>query len=185
MCCDRFDDVLDDLETLSDVGSLLASLPQEAEVDRRLFEDARIIPADEHAPMAPIEEMMSMVSEAETFRGYSNTILPMYVDFFHRHTMEGDLDSTLVLSEAVMEVARRDYPDRLEDLLRSERCTLYETPVALQYGIAVADQRVVGVSIRDASNRLQGGFLNRQPEALAWAGERLDELIAESEPLEP
>lgn len=182
--CDRFDDQLDQIDEMVDLADLLSHLPESASIDDRLLSGAEVIQTEKHAPLTPISEVSRLIETAKEVAGYSNVILPHYVSFVHERVLDEGMSATIVLSEGVMERALSDYMAELGELMEADHFTLVKSTESLPYGFVVVDGETVGVAIRDGQNHLRGALLNYTDEAVEWAREHLDSLVAGGEEYE-
>ena len=184
LCCETCGSLLEEIDEKVGLATVLSHLPESASLDDRLLDDAEVIQVETYAPLTPISEIGTFVAEADYIVGYSNAILPYYVEFFHRRVLEEGLKAQVLLPTDVLERAVADYREKLEVLLDARDFELVVTTDSLPYDIVTVDDQLVGVAIRDQNNRLQGALVNRTDSALEWATERLDALLTSGQRLE-
>lgn len=182
--CDRIEDQLSQIDEMVDLADLLSHLPETASIDDRLLSGAEVVQTEKHAPLSPISEVRRLVGNADEITSYSNVILPHYVGFLHERVLEEGMAATVVLSEGVMERAFADYMEELGDLMDADHFTLVKSTESLPYGIVLVEGETVGVAIRDDQNYLRGALLNYSQDAVEWAREHLDALVAGGEEYE-
>lgn len=171
--CDRLEEQLDHIDEMVELASLLSHLPESTSIDDRLLSGAEVIQTDPQAPLSPISQLEEIMTDAEYIIGYSNVVLPHYVNFFHHQVVEEDLDATIILSEGVMDRVLEEYPEKAKEVTAVEGFSFVTSPESLPYGIRLIDGEIVGVAIRDEENRLQGVLVNDSADAVEWAEERL------------
>lgn len=167
-CCAEFERIDERLGALTEVADLLAHLPGDATVDRRVLDGADVHYAQDHAPHEPLAEVVEVAAAADEIAGYSSVITPHYVDAFHSLLVEGDTTARLVFTEGVVETGLENYPERFGALLDADNTTVYITERAYTYGAIVGDGRVA-VPVGDHRDRLLAVLTNDTDAAVAWA----------------
>jgi predicted transcriptional regulator len=178
--CEQVDRIVRTHDTLAEARDLLSYLPRDTSIDMRLVEGATVHEAAAYAPQEAFKEVVDLVDEAEEVRGYSSTVYPFYVDVFTEQILDARAETTLVLTEDVVDTLERNYREEFEAVTAAENFDLYETPVVETYGVVLADGRVA-VTVGDARDRMRGVVVNDTDEAAAWATEFLDSLVASGE----
>lgn len=182
--CDQFQGHIANLDEMVRLGPYLATLPESAPVDERVLMDAEILNSEPHAPLSPVSEMGRLAADADTVVAYMNVILPYVLSILDRNVNQGEMDGTIILPTDVMEQALGEYMSEISTLLENEGFSLIKSEARAPHGIALVDDELVGVSIRDEDSHLQGILINDTPAAVEWAREQLDRLAAEGEQYE-
>ncbi|MEA5388780.1 hypothetical protein VB773_04075 [Haloarculaceae archaeon H-GB2-1] len=142
----------------------------------RLVDGADVYQAAEFAPQETFKEITAIVEESDVILGYSSALMPFYVEVFTDRIVEAGTETTLILTEDIVDMLRTNYREELDAVLAAENCSLYRTPVINTWGVVVANG-TVGVPVGDERDRLRGVIVNDSDAAVEWATEYLDDLI--------
>ncbi|MFB6178196.1 MAG: helix-turn-helix transcriptional regulator [Halorientalis sp.] len=176
LCCTEFARTEDALQTISSMKEILSYLPRDAGLDLGLLKGAEVHYAQEHAPQEPFMEIVNVAMGASEVAGYSSTIMPHYVDSFHSLVVEGEVPTTLVFTEDVIETGYENYEQKFGEIVEADHATVYETSLVYTYGVAIGDD-AVAVPVGDELDRLQAVIVNDTEAAVTWGHDFLGGII--------
>lgn len=175
-------------DALADAAPLLQAIPRDAEVPRPLVEDGIIRLAKPHAPENALTAPVEQLETAERLLVFSAVVKSSYMNLVHNEVVENDLDVDLVLSEQATEslASLAGAIGTVEELLDSERFSLYTTEARLPFTLFVApDERteVVGIMAHE-NGGIVGSATCGAETALEWGRNMFDDVIADADPVQ-
>ena len=153
--------------------SLLNALPEDIEVDYRLFADATVTEASYDAPFRPMNRFIELFEEASQIKGFNKSFLePMYIELAHER-IEAGLEADIIYDPKVIDLVLDEYPNLATSALEREhmRAAVHDDlPIAM----AIFEDRI-GIGIHTESMGTPIAWIDTDdPDAIAW-GERLFE----------
>lgn len=151
----------------------LAELPPGTLSAPELFEGAEVVLPEAAALDRPLRRYLDLLREADRFQGFLPVVLEPCVDALHTRVVVDRRETELVATPEVLRHLATTYVDRFTDVLGTDRCSIFEAPADLPFGLAIfatAEGRRVGLLIHDDKG-VRGLILNDSEAALAW-GER-------------
>lgn len=156
---------LDRMATTRRLVPLFNRLPTTVNLDVEAFTDAEIVTPTPGQPQRPVQRVIDFVEAADSLRGTAAMVLPIYVEVLTRE-ITGGMDTELVVVPAVIEALREEYPERLEDALRSGNLTLLVRD-GIRVGVALDGERALVVGTE--AGVAQVAVVTERPAAVDWA----------------
>lgn len=167
----------DEISIATSLRPLLNNLPEDIDLDHRLFEDAVVTKATYDDPFRPMNRFIEQFEGATQIKAFNKSFLePMYIDLAHDQIM-GGMESDIIYEPKVLELVLEEYPNLAQAALESEQMQASvhdDLPIAL----AVFKDRI-GIGIHTESMGTPISWIDTDnPEAIAW-GEALFDRYAE------
>jgi len=146
------------------------------------FVDATVTVAGPDDPHRPVERVLTLLRESETFRGFNTTpMVPPVLGEFHRRLF-ADVDAELVYLPSTAETLFETYPERARAAVERGHLTV-RTRDAFPYGLALFDDRVGIGGYDEETGALQVFVDTASPIAREWAERVYESIKAGSDPL--
>ncbi|WP_306055499.1 helix-turn-helix transcriptional regulator [Natronococcus wangiae] len=172
------------VSTAHRMGPLLDVIcPHHAEFAIEPMVDATVTVAEPAVPYRPVERFISLVEEAETFRGFNTThMAPLSIGEFYQQIFDAT-ESEIIYTPHIVEKLFGTYPTRASEAIDHGQLTLW-TRETLPYGLAIFDGRV-GIGGYDDETGLMQAFVDTDsPLAREWAKRVYASVKADSTPLD-
>ena len=175
-------------DAVAEAGPLLGSVPESAEVNRRLIRTGTVRLAN---PNAPEKAIMGAVRELESARQlsvFSPVIKSNYVRPVHEQVSTRGLETRLVLgrgaTESMAELAT--VTDIAESLVSADSFSLYTTDRELPFLLYLMrgeESDAVGITVHEKGG-IVGTVTTENPEAAAWGRDLFEDVLEEAEAVE-
>jgi predicted transcriptional regulator len=178
LAIDAYDEFVGYVGDMEATRPILASLPRDAAVDRRLLEGATFVSPDRLTPQRHARAFLDEIEAATEIRGFSTAFVPKYVDVLHERIVDEGLTVELALSTDLLDELLSSAPDRIDEALATGRLTFLEASETLEYSLFVLEQlerTLVTALVYDDQGR-SGVVFNDSPAAVAWAEQLYEEL---------
>jgi predicted transcriptional regulator len=156
---------------------VLEPLPNDADVDPAVVDDAEVVLADRHSPLRPARHQIELIERATHVRSVASAVLPQHVDAYYEGIVDRGMHAELVLSAPVMERLVADHAAKFHDALATGRIDLRqldEDPLCSLLVASTPDGPVMGMVVH-VQEGIKGFVGNDTPEAVSWARSRLDD----------
>jgi predicted transcriptional regulator len=176
LVADGFTDLLDILETESELRGLVRYLPTHAmDFDLRHLADATITTPTQTRPNAPVKRLLDLVGDAETVRSFSHAFNEQNLSVVKRRVSAGELTFSGVFSKGAIEALAEDADLRepLVSLLSSEGATIRVREEGIPLAVTIADG-TVHLLLRDENGILQAAVDTDAEAVRSWAVDTFD-----------
>ena len=168
----RFLTVANDVDAASEA---LAPLGSDASIEPVALRDADVFRAAAPDPYRPLERLDEVLAGADAVAAALPALpYPRLLDRCRRAAADGRVD--LALSDSTYRHARDRYADTLAGLARRGGAAVSVVD-AVDVGVLVADDAAL-LLVFDEDGRVHGAIESTDPEAVAWARDRVDRLAA-------
>ena len=161
----------DVLGSVTEASDVLRSIPRDAPMCPCVFENAEIDYPEPHAPNEPLRRVAKQVtSEVDRFRGLSiSERIPHFRHRLYEQTIEGDLDTEIVITEEVATFLLGNYPQQVQDVVTDGNIDFY-TIESVPYGLILIETPTHS----EMFLLIEGGHgvavvRNRSKDAFEWA----------------
>ncbi|WP_232688236.1 helix-turn-helix transcriptional regulator [Halobacterium zhouii] len=173
-----FESFAADVSSLDAAGAVLERMGASSRMDVSMLRNADVVEPDRVTPNRPAGALLEHLQNATSVRGFTNVVLPSYVDVFRENILNHDVPVDLVVTPDVLEELVANYRDTLDQTLETECLDLLCANRTLEYSLLVVDigrQTVVGALVYDEQG-VFGVLENDDDRAVEWATDLLDEL---------
>lgn len=167
---DQYEKFREGIDAICVPGPLLKVLPADAIESLDVLHGAAVIFAERHAPNLPVSAIEDVVRDAETLRGMSPVLLPLYVELFHECIVDNKLDVSLLLEAPVVDHLVDQYRQALDDVVDTGHAQIWKTDETLPFGLIVVERPdpQVALIVYDAGGELRGVITNDTQGAVDW-----------------
>ena len=186
LVADAFLDLLDVMETESDLRGIVAYLPTDAlGFDLRRLGDATITTPSGTKPNAPVRRVLDLLSEAASVRVFSHAFNEGSLDVIERRVTAGETTFEGVFSRHAIDAVADDEGlcRRLASLLDAPNATLRVRDDDIPVATTVADD-AVHLLLRDANGVLQASVDTEDHVVREWADDQFERYWEAASPLE-
>lgn len=165
------------IEGLGDSVDVLSLLPSDAPCAACVLEDATVVVAERHSPLAPVERLGDLVDRATHVDAIAPAVLPQQVEIYHRNFVDGDLTTRLVLTNDVVDRLVSSYGTELTESLETGQLEIRRCERSIPYSLVAAETDAgpeMGFLVY-ADSGVQGFVGNDSPEAVEWARKLVDD----------
>ncbi|WP_276271221.1 helix-turn-helix transcriptional regulator [Haloarcula litorea] len=182
-----YEEYVERTDALAAAGPVLAGLPGDVSVDRRLVETGTVRIAEPHAPESAITEAVRELEAAQELFVFSPVVKSNYVRPVYEEVAERGLEATLVLEGGATEslASLAEVTGVVESLLAADSFSLYRTERDLPFMLYLmrgAESDAVGITVHEDGG-IVGSVTSRDPDAVAWGRELFDEVLEDTDPV--
>jgi predicted transcriptional regulator len=171
------------LADLADAAPITDALSPESPVTCDFLIGADTYQADPAVPDEVVQVLLESVADATHVRGFTPMAISAYVDQFYSQSTTGDeYQLELILPMDVFERIYTRYPDQTEEALRDTHVSLRHGPIALSFGLWIADSSHAGIIVY-AEHGVQGLVINDTDAALEWAENQYERIQQDAQPI--
>ncbi|WP_254864640.1 tetratricopeptide repeat protein [Halovivax gelatinilyticus] len=174
---DQLVDYLDALDDVLAAREVLEPLPTATDVPFDVTVGADVVPASDPAPYRPADRNHSALTDARGYRALMPTIEESRtVRVLYEHVVTRGRPAELVVSPAVFETLRSEFPRRATLLAESQNCTVYVADIP-PYGLALHELESNGddpterahLVVHNESGGIHGLLATETVEGISWA----------------
>lgn len=176
LVAEGFTDLLDILETESELRGLVRYLPTHAmDFDLRHLADATITTPTQTRPNAPVKRLLDLVEDAEEVRAFSHAFNEQNLTVVQRRVDAEDLSFSGVFSKGAIEALAEDegLRERLLALLSSPGTRIRVREEGIPLAVTIADG-TVHTLLRDETGILQAAVDTDADAVRSWAVDTFD-----------
>jgi predicted transcriptional regulator len=176
LVAEGFNDLLDILETESELRGLVRYLPTHAmDFDLRHLADATITTPTQTRPNAPVRRLLDLVERAETVKAFSHAFNEQNLTVVERRASAGDLAFSGVLSRSAVDALAddRELRDRFGSLLDASETEIHVREEGIPLAVTIADE-TVHMLLRDETGVLRASIDTDDAAVRSWALETFD-----------
>jgi predicted transcriptional regulator len=162
---------------LSRIENELMELPPETSLPATFFEEGSVLEPPDCAPYSTIEPLVEDLSEASEVVVVTPVLITPYIEILADESNSPLPDVCLTVNERVASVLEsNDVKMKMDDVIAQNQLSISDT--IPRYGIVLIDERITYILIFSSTNHLSAAIRNDRPDAIAWARERIDEIVA-------
>ncbi len=180
----EYDRATERLEALAAAADVLSHLPADVEIDPSVLLGADVVEATSKTPYRPLSYQNELVRGADRIYACATAVVPPQVEFYYNELVENGLELTVITTDATFDLLVSEYYEQLVNALDTGRCEVLLVDEPIPYSVVVAE-RPTGdemlVSVYD--DGIVGTIGNSRPEAVGWAEDRVEEYLADAEPV--
>lgn len=165
---------LTNFQTADCLGKFLSLLPEELPLSAQSLRACNVTSCDIHGPYTPMQRLLTLVRETETFRGFIPVFNPIYVGVFKSKISDGCGFEIIALPN-IFETIQCNHPSVLDSALQTNPVKLFITDDILQFGVALLDE-AVAIAAYDHTMRMHSLLEadTEQQQVATWANEQYD-----------
>jgi predicted transcriptional regulator len=171
-----FTDLLDILETESELRGLVRYLPTHAmDFDLRHLADATITTPTQTRPNAPVQRLVELVEDAGEVQAFSHAFNEQNLTVVERRASAGDLSFSGVLSRSAVEALAEDSAlrERFQSLLATPETAVRVREEGIPLAVTIADE-TVHLLLRDETGVLRASIDTDDDAVRSWAADTFD-----------
>ncbi|WP_302084016.1 helix-turn-helix transcriptional regulator [Salinibaculum rarum] len=173
------------IDAIANAEPVLNDIKENEFLPDEVLRGAKIQPPTPEMPARAAQPFADIIktNDHTHVRGTRPVTLGMYNHLFQDYIIEGRLTSETIFNPTILETLEQDFSEKLEKIVNSGRFTGYMHDDLPSYTIAIFtsdENSCVGILTHD-TNKMGASLINYSPEAVAWAHNRVDELIEEAE----
>ena len=157
-------------QSIHESTTFLNYLPDDANIDPALLDDASITLSEPHAPEQALVPSTELFQEATMMKGLAPVVLNAYPNLVGDQLATRDLSVEIVATDKVISTLPELANSQAEDLLAEESLTLYETEADLPYALWLMRTPTcvhAGITAYDSSG-VAGVLINDSDAAVQW-----------------
>jgi predicted transcriptional regulator len=171
---DLHDHLLDRFQEVVRAERLLDSLPADAPLAPVVLEEADVVLSGTTSHYRPMSCLDDLVRRSNRIHLCTHGLCAPQVETFRASVVGNGLDATLVVTDDVLDRLVADFPDAMQEMLRTGRVDLLRTDEALPYGVVVGecdDGEEMGLGVYTEVGMV-GYVRNDGDAAVEWARDR-------------
>ncbi|WP_255193074.1 tetratricopeptide repeat protein [Natronobeatus ordinarius] len=175
---DQLTSSLADFDDILKARAVLEPLPAQSTITSAAIAGAETILAEEPTPYRPADRFHEALADATTFRAVLPTLEESRtIRVLYEHVVTRENRAELVVSQAVFETLRTEFPRRMAVLAESDHCAVHVSDVP-EYTLGVLEHRPtpgaerttsVHVVVHNDSGGIHGLLVNETERAVSWA----------------
>ncbi|MFB6189565.1 MAG: helix-turn-helix transcriptional regulator [Halapricum sp.] len=182
-----FNDLLDILETESELRGLVRYLPTHAmDFDLRHLADATITTPTQTRPNAPVQRLIDLVEDASEVRAFSHAFNEQNLTVVEKRIEADDFSFSAVFSRSAIEALAddRELRQHFESVLTSPKTSIRVREEGIPLAVTIADE-TVHLLLRDETGVLRASIDTDDEAVRSWADETYDHYWRTATDLEP
>jgi predicted transcriptional regulator len=149
----------------------IGGIPVNLQVKMGMLFESEVVKGDKAAILRPQEYFMSKLKEAKEIYGVSPIIIPGYAESIAMAVANG-ANVRLILTEEILEIVAKDYPDSIRGLLEQPNFKLYKIKEKVAIAFTVTDSIFsLGLFRQDGGYDVGSDLICSGRDALAWGTE--------------
>lgn len=178
------DRLTDTIRGLGAASSLLPYLGSENPPDPVIFQGGTVIASTQEVPQRPTATLAEFVPQSEEVRGVALSVEPQMVEAGREAIVEGGVELTFAVPEAVVSRLLGAHTEALEAALEGGM-DLRQIDASPDYGVLVFEREAgpLATLVVYGESGVRGIVTNEREPALAWARQYVETWIQRAEPL--
>lgn len=156
---------------IEESGSLLRHVPAGAPLSTTLLDDARTYEVKPHAPIEPLQELVSRFETATRVRGFAAAErIPATRMRLYERTVEEDLTVEAIFTEDLAEFLFAEYPEQVRSSATEGAFDMYAIE-SIPYELTLIEQsdvQYVFVFVLNERTEIEGVISNNTQAAFEW-----------------
>lgn len=159
------------ITSLQQATGFLNGLPNDADLDPVVLDDASITLAEPHAPDHALEQSIDLFREATSLKGLAPVVLAAYPDLIADRLARSALTVEIVAEDEVIATLPELQSSQAESLLDQDELTLYSAETSLPFALWLMDTPTgthAGITAYNAGG-VTGVLITDSDPAIEWA----------------
>ena len=171
------------LTAIATSADVISHLPPDVDIDVSGLVGAEVLVPTQESPFRAMSYMNDLIRQADHFRICATAVIPPQVELFHREVVENGMSLEAITAQESLDVLASQHREHTVEALETGRYDLSITDERIPYGVVVAktpDGPKMCISFCGGEG-IAGTIANDDPNAVAWANERLDDYVEAGE----
>lgn len=171
------------LAAITTSADVISHLPPDVSIDVSALVDAEVLVPTQESPFQSMSYTNDLIRRADRLRICAIAVIPPQVELLHREIVENGMALEGITNHGSLDVLVSQYREETVEALETGRYDLYVTDERIPYGVVTAetpDGPEMCISFC-GDEGIAGTIANDDPEAVAWADERLDDYVEAGE----
>lgn len=181
LACEAVEDALSTVGLAASLSPFFERFPVELPVDTDALKSCNVTASTTDTPFEPLYHVRRDVMDGTEVAGFVPTINPLYLETL-RECIPKELTVEIIAPPTGYESASPEYDETLTALEAADNVTLYESSAVPDYALGIVDERVLLGAFDERMRTHSVLGAPSQPELLAWAKEKYDEIESTATP---